>query len=337
MTAFKPYGVPYGEQNSGAAKDYLLIEPQGEGLSPEIKGIWQEWAREDANARSLIHIPRGAQVQEPIYLDYRFSDEAPELAEDILIIAEANSQVTLLVDYSSPWETAGVNHQGSTKVIAGPGAHVTILKLQHLSGEALNKDVNTALLAEDATVQWFTIDIGSLRGETHISNLLQGKGSQALVKTLFLGDGAREFNQIYEMIHEGSHSFSKIESQGALQDTSKSFFKGTLDIKQGAFKTVAEEGQKVLLLNPGVEAVAQPVLLCGEDDVKANHAASAGQLEENQLYYLMSRGLSRKEAKGMIIEGAFRPLLDQIPIPAVQEKVEAEIARRLNHGNQLSN
>lgn len=337
MTAFKPYGYPYGEQNSGTVKGYLIHEPQGDALSPELKEIWREWIRENANARSLIHIPRGVQLTEPIYLDYRFNAETPELAEDIMIVAEANAQVTLLMDYSSDWEVAEVKHQGKTKVIARPGAHVTILKLQRLSGEAVSEDINDAQVEGDATVQWFTIDIGSRKGETHITNLLSGKGSQALIKSLFLGDGEREFKQFYEMIHEGSHSFSKIESQGALQDQSKSFFRGTLDIKPGAFKTEAEEGQKVLLLNPGVEAVAQPILLCGEDDVKANHAASAGQLEANQLYYLMSRGLSHQEAKAMIIEGAFRPLLDQIPVPAVQEKVQEEITRRLSYGKQLSN
>lgn len=334
MTEFKPYDYPYQRAAIGL-EEVQLLKPEDRNLPPRIAEAWAGIKRDFRNTQVILRISKGVQVKEPVYLDYGLNEDCPHLIEDNLIVAEANSQSIILMDYSSSPGGKGLIHKGRTKVIAEPGAQVTIVKLQRMGDEAQHEDYNTALVDKDANVKWFTVELGSKTAITTICNELAGKGSEAQAMALFLRDGQRKLEQIYEMIHYGEYSNSKVQSHGALQDQSQSRFIGTLDIKKGAKKTVAEEGQQVLLLDREVHAYAQPILLCGEDDVKVNHAASAGQLEENKLYYLMARGLTHQEAKKVIIEGSFQPLVSQIPLVEVRKRVQEEIARRLSHGSDL--
>lgn len=335
MTETKPHDFSCQEAALRAAGVEQLRST--DGLPESIVDEWKKIVRESNNAQVMLRIPREAKIKNPIEINYCLDQKLPHLAEDHLIVAEANSQVMIVIDYrgDSDYDHEKFSHQGRSLVIAEDGAHVTVIKVQRLGFAHGHADYNIAKLGPHAVVNWFTIELGSAQASTTIVNELMGQGSRVMVTTLFLGDKDRRLEQNYEMIHYGPHSVSEIKNHGALKDQSQSCFKGTLDIKKGAKKTEAREGQRVLLLNKGVHAHAQPILLCGEDDVKANHAASAGQLEEEKLYYLMTRGLTRDDAKRMVIEGSFRPLIDEIPLAAVRDQVQQEITRRFSHGEDL--
>lgn len=298
------------------------------GVDQELVGIVES----SYNAGVVVNIPKNTEVSNTIKLDYQLSKDHPFLLDYNLILAEELSKVTLVMDYHSEEGVNNLFHNGVTKVIARPGAQVNIIKLQRIADSSYHFDSNVAVVEGDGQVNWYTIEVGSHLSATDFTTYLGERGSEGRVKSLFLGDGNRKLDLSYKMIHLGSHSNSDIQSHGALKDEAYSVFRGTLDIKKGAKKSVGSEGQTVLLLDKKVRSDALPVLLCEEDDVKANHAASAGQLEENKLYYLMSRGLSMAEAKKLIIEASFRPILDQIPASDIRNIVEEEIARRVVHG-----
>ncbi|MNV83713.1 FeS cluster assembly protein SufD [compost metagenome] len=122
---------------------------------------------------------------------------------------------------------------------------------------------------------------------------------------------------------------SDIETRGVLKDTSKKIFRGTLDFKKGATRSNGAEGEHVILLSPSVKSDSIPLLLCGEDDVTGAHAASVGKIDENKLFYLMSRGFNEKEAKKLIIEGSFSDIIDEIPLIELREEILDNIQRRL--------
>lgn len=106
-------------------------------------------------------------------------------------------------------------------------------------------------------------------------------------------------------------------------------FRGNLDFKRGARHSKGVEEEYVVLLDPTVKSHSIPALLCDEDDVQGEHAASAGQINENQLFYLMSRGLNERESKKLIVEASFRPILDKLPLEDLRETINKEIDRRL--------
>lgn len=106
-------------------------------------------------------------------------------------------------------------------------------------------------------------------------------------------------------------------------------FKGTLDFKKGASRSKGIEEEYAILLDKTVKADAIPLLLCEEDDVEGQHAASAGQIDSDKLFYLMSRGLDEKEAKKLIVEASFTPIIDKIPMEYLKEEITKEIHRRI--------
>jgi len=298
------------------------------GVDKELTSIVES----SYNAGIVLHIPKNIEVTNVIKVDYRLDEENSLLLDYNIILAEECSKVTIVADYSSHKGAKNLFHNGVTKVIAKAGSEINIIKLQRLDDSSYNFDSNIAIVGRDAKVNWYTIEIGSLLSATDFTTYLDERGSEATLKSLFLGDGKRKIDMSYKMVHIGANSTSDIKSHGALKDEAYSVFRGNLDLKKGAKKSVGSESQTVLLLDKKVRCDALPVLLCEEDDVRANHAASAGQLEESKLYYLMSRGLSLVEAKKLIIEGSFRPMLDQIPLEDIREIVEQEVTRRIIYG-----
>lgn len=284
------------------------------------------------NAGVVIHVPKNIEVSNVVKVDYKLDGENQLLLDYNIVLAEECSKITIVMDYNSGQGIEGLFHSGITKVIAKPGSEVNIVKVQRIANSSHHFDSNIAIVEGDAKVNWYTIEMGSLLSATDFTTYLDKRGSEGTLKSLFLGDGVRKLDMSYQMIHIGPNSISDIKCHGALKDEAYSIFRGNLDLKKGAKKSVGSESQTVLLLNKNVRCDAHPVLLCGEDDVKASHAASAGQLEENKLYYLMSRGLTLIEAKKLIIEGSFRPMLDQIPVEDIRKIVEDELAGRILNG-----
>lgn len=114
-------------------------------------------------------------------------------------------------------------------------------------------------------------------------------------------------------------------------DRSKKTFRGTLDFKKGCKKSKGEEEEYTVLLSPHVINKSVPILLCTEEDVDGQHAASAGRIDENKLFYIMSRGFSETEAKKLVIEAAFNPIINQIPSEEIKNKISTSIRRRLEN------
>ena len=220
-------------------------------------------------------------------------------------------------------------HNGLTLVYAKEDAIVNIIKLQRMNDISRSFDSNIAFVEGRGKVNWISVEIGSSISGSNYSTFLEGEVSESNLSSIYLGDGTRKMDLEYSMIHQGPRSISNIESKGVLKDYSKKVFRGNLDFKRGARHSKGAEEEYVILLDPTVKSDSIPALLCEEDDVEGEHAASAGQIDENRLFYLMSRGLSEREAKKLIIEASFRPIIDRIPLEDLRELISLEVERRL--------
>ena len=190
-------------------------------------------------------------------------------------------------------------------------------------------DSNITFIESQGKVNWISVELGSNISKSSYSNFLEGVASESNIHSIYLGDGSRKMDLDYSMIHKGPRSQSRIETKGVLMDESEKIFKGNLDFKRGARRSKGVEEEYVILLDPRVKSNSIPALLCEEDDVEGEHAASAGQINESKLFYLMSRGLSEREAKKLIVEASFRPIIDRIPLEHSRRLIIEEIERRL--------
>jgi FeS assembly protein SufD len=309
------------EKNSGIRffenkKDIGLSEPLTELASKEF------------NCGYLIEVDEKQKIEEPIFIDYKMDGNNPQVIDNNLIIAEENSEITVVMKYSSNKGTEAF-HNGLTKLYAKKGAVINLVKVQLMEDDGLHLDAIAAAAEEDAEINCILVELGAKNSVTSCKNNLLNLKSKANIYSIYLGDKYRKIDINYVMNHFGRKSESNIISHGALMDKSSKIFRGTLDFKKGSKEAKGVEEEYAVLLSSGVRNRSVPLLLCGEDDVKGQHAASTGKIDENKLFYLMSRGFSELEAKKLIIESAFNPITERVPIGEIREEISEYIRRRM--------
>ena len=281
-----------------------------------------------SNTGTYITVAEGVKILEPIMIQLPLDQENPILLDHHVIHAMKGSRVVVVLDYRDH-QVEGF-HNGVMNIIVEEGADVQVIKLQNFSKRSTHIFSGLALVKRDGKVTFNSIDLGSRLAVTDFSTYLQEENSEGVVESIYLGDGKSKMDLSYNMYHEGRRSESNILVKGALLHEAHKVFRGNLYFNKGAKKAIGSEQEYVILLNDTVKSDSIPALMCQEDDVQGEHAASAGQVDENKLFYLMSRGLTEKEAKQLIIMASFTPVIDQIPIEGLQEMLEKEISLRLS-------
>ena len=311
-------------------KNNLIID----ALNEDIVGIGQLFTSQvmkSFNAGIGLYTPNDVKVSEPIRIQFNIDKENPTVLDHNVIYAEENSQVSILFDYYTDDSVEGF-HNGITKVYAKENSIVNIIKIQRMNDKSHNFDSNIAYVEGRGQVNWISIELGSHVSGSSFATFLKNELSEGNLSSVYLGDGHRRMDLEYSMIHQGRRSISNIETQGVLMDHARKVFRGNLDFKRGARHSNGSETEYAVLLDPTVVAHSIPALLCDEDDVQGEHAASAGQIDDNQLFYLMSRGLTEREAKKLIVEASFKPTLDKLNdfnLEDLRDDINKEIDRRL--------
>lgn len=241
------------------------------------------------------------------------------LIEKNIIILNRGSRLDLVMDYSSDETVTFSNILNKVKI--AEGAELNIVKIQRLNAQSRHLESRYTTIAEKGKVNYISIEIGGKEALVNYMTDLSGDESEGHVKNVYLGFGERILDLSHHMNHIGKKTVSDMIFKGALKDQAKKVFRGTLDFKKGSTHSTGNEEEFVVLLSPKVKSFAIPLLLCREDDVIGNHAASAGQIDGEKLFYIMSRGFSEEEAKKIIVESYIRPIIDLIPVEKIRELV----------------
>lgn len=294
------------------------------GISEELLSL----AKKKYNTGIFLRGIRNEVIEEPIIINYESDIENDVIVDNNIIIAEENSKISVILNYRSLGEEAAFRN-GLTRIYAAANSEVNLVKVQLFSEESSNFDSNLINLQDGAKVNVITVELGSKNTVVNYVNELRGEGCEAKLSSIYLGDKEKTIDLNYNMNHQGRKSISNIEVNGALMDKSKKIFRGTLDFKRGASGSKGSEEEYAVLLSPEVRNRAVPLLLCSEEDVEGAHAASSGKVDEDMLFYIMSRGFSEGEAKKLIIEAAFNPILEKIPEEAVREEIDMFIKEKL--------
>ena len=265
----------------------------------------------------------------PVFFDFQLDGENPALADEIEITAEENSELTVVVSYHSDKEVAGF-HGGLTKLYATKGAVIHLVQVQLFSDGCAHFDNVGAFAEEGGSIDIIQAELGGRNAVSGVKTRLEGEKSTLNMDTIYFGDRSRSIDMNYVAEHIGRKTKSEIHVVGALLDESQKTFRGTIDFVRGSKKAVGHESEYNLLFNPKVRNRTAPLILCAEEDVEGQHAASTGKIGENTLFYLMSRGLSELDAKKLMIEAQFRPVTDRIPEPELRSAVLDYVKARLS-------
>lgn len=277
----------------------------------------------------FLYVPKNVEIDVPVQSLLWTDRPGVGVLPHLLIVAEANSRVTYLDTYLSTGSDAGVVHNGMTEIYAGPGAKVQYATLHHYGEGVTDVTYRRAVLDRDARVDWV---LGELNNGNTISDnmtFLNGTGSESYVKSIAVGSGKQNANITSNIRHFGTHTSSNILARAVMKDDASGIVNSITKIERGATKADGQQTGRMMILSENARGDANPILLIEENDVIAGHAASVGQIDPYQLYYLMSRGITREEAERLIVFGFLRPLLEDIPIAAVVEQMERVIERKL--------
>lgn len=262
----------------------------------------------------VIDVPSDAIKK--VIIPVELSNIEPNRALRVQIWGRANSEVE--VTFLCGGTSDGQFHL-LTEIVAEEKAKITVKKVQLFSPTVFQIDHRITKLADNSDVEFLNVELGGKENLYNYETSLSGKGSNLTHDVAYLGDGNQIFDFSLLMTHKGKKTKSDIRTLGALTGMAKKSFRGTLDFLRGSTGSEGAEEDTCLLLNDKVKSVSLPLLLCKEDDVSGNHAASAGQLEPNKLFYIMSRGFSENEAKHILVESMLRPIIDRIGKDAYEE------------------
>jgi Fe-S cluster assembly protein SufD len=262
-----------------------------------------------------------------IYINYDLDKENNLLLDNNLIVAERDSTLNIVFDYSGGDENAVKN--SLHRVLAKENSQVNIVYLQRTSDKT--KCFNSVIVKTErnAQVRQYHIELGGEIVSSSSKVYLEGDKADSKTYSLYLADKEKKMDLEYSTYHRGRRSESIIEGRGVVKDSAAKVFRGNLYFERGSAKSRGKEEEYALLLNRGVKADSIPTLFCDEDDVIGELSASAGQLNENKLFYLMSRGMSEKEAKKLVVSSSFKPIVEKIKDIKLRDQVLKIIEERV--------
>jgi FeS assembly protein SufD len=256
------------------------------------------------NHNSKIDFHLTQKVNPPIW--YSFDDN--ELIENNHIVIEPYCSGTIILSYEGNKSV----HHGLTRVHVKEGASLTLIKFQNNDLSSQYIDQNQIEVEDRGKLKVIDVQLGSENIVVNYDTNLKGYQSDCDYKSIYFGSEKRGFDLSFTANHIGKKSTSDILGKGVLTDKARKVFRGTLNFEQGSAQSVGKEEEIVLLLSDTVKSDSIPALMCSEDDVIGEHGASIGQIDENQLFYLMSRGLSETQSKLLVIASSFREILEAI-------------------------
>ncbi|WP_461243277.1 Fe-S cluster assembly protein SufD [Secundilactobacillus muriivasis] len=287
------------------------------------------------NAGVFLYVPKGVVVDKPVEI-YTVQDSTVKvpLVAHVLVVAEANSDVQVIQHLSTKGEEENVA-SCVVEIDVKPNANVHFSSLDEFGPKTQTYLNRRAYLEADAKMEWA---IGMMNDANTIADFateLVGDGSQADSKVIAITSAKQHDGINNRVTNRGKHSTANILQRGVLLEKSELIFNGIGHIVHGASGANAEQENRVLMMSDYAHGDANPILLIDENDVIAGHAASVGQVDEDQLYYLMSRGIDKALAQRLVIRGFLGAVLSAIPLPEVQQEMIAILERKLEDGQKF--
>jgi Fe-S cluster assembly protein SufD len=277
----------------------------------------------------LVHIPRGVVLEQPLYVRVANSVEGGSLFWRLLIVAEPESRFAVIEEYASSSPELSAYSNAAVEIIVQQAAKVEYVSVQNMSRATWHFATHHARVERDAELDWVAGGFGTVKGKIRIQNDLAGQGATSRVTGAYFADGTQHLDYDTFQEHMAPSTTSDFAFKGALRDKARTVWRGMIRVEEGAQKTNAYQENRNLLLSKTAHADSIPGLEILANDVRCTHGATLGQVDREQLFYLMSRGLNRAEAERLIVRGFFQDVLDRVELEPVREALAAALEARI--------
>ena len=277
---------------------------------------------------TFLYVPPGVEVEWPLETFHWLHAENAAIFPHTLVVAEEMAKVTLLEHFHStnrgrPGFSCGVND-----LIVGAGAKVTYICAQDWSEKTLSIQINATTVARDASALNLHLALGGKYSRMESLSRLAGEGSRSDMLAVAVMDGSREFDARTLQDHGSPHTASDLLFKNALSDRARTTFGGLIRVERHAHFTDAYQKVRNLLLSDDAEANSMPGLEILADNVRCTHGATSGQIDEDEMFYLLARGIPAPVARHLLVGGFLNEVLERLPDRVLVEKLESLIAAK---------
>ena len=274
---------------------------------------------------AFLYVPRGVEIDRPIVIYHWVSGERAAIFPHTLVIAEDHAKVTV-VEFRQSASDADTNFSsGVNDLYAGPGAQLTYISGQRWSRSSLGFQGNETIVQRDARVLSLGVQLGGRQVRTESHSRLQGPGAHSEMLSLAVAHGDQEFDQRTLQSHQAPHTSSNLLYKNALFERARTIFSGLIVVDPVAQKTDAYQSNRNLLCSPDAEANSLPGLEIQANDVRCTHGSTTGKIDDEQMFYLASRGIATPTAQQLLVFGFFEEVLNKLENDHVHQVLRALI------------
>jgi Fe-S cluster assembly protein SufD len=312
------------EQRPDLLREHFMAQPVRLG-SRKFAALHKASVR----AGSVVLVPRNVEVAQPFEVFHFVGSDRVAVFPHTLVIAEEGSKVTLLENFVSIDESRQGFACGVNDLVARPGSRLTYISTQDWSRDFASVQINSTLADRDASVLNLSLNFGGKYSRLESVSRMIGSGARSDMLSISVASGDQEFDQRTLQDHLQPNTTSDLLYKNALSDRARTIFSGLIKVEPGAHRTDAYQKVRNLLLSDEAEANSMPGLEILADDVRCTHGATSGQVEPEELFYLRTRGIPDRVAKGLIVKGFLNEVVDRLPDPTLTNHLHEQIAGHL--------
>jgi Fe-S cluster assembly protein SufB len=271
------------------------------------------------NGGVVLRVPRGVELVKPLRRMLLVDAPKNSVIDQVFVVAEEESKLVFLEELYSKGPPSESLVASNTEVRAGPAAHIDYSSVQLLDEHLAHVSNRAVDVSNDARAVVSLLSLGGSASRSRMNFLLNGRGSLGEGYEIFFTDGKQRYDFETNLLHHSPDSTGSFQARGVLKGESQSIFKGMIKIVNAAKNSRSYLAHHAMILERTAKSDGIPSLEIDNNEVKATHSASVSQLDEEQLFYLMARGLPLEEAKQMVVLGFFEPVFSRVPLEETRE------------------
>jgi len=288
---------------------------------------------------AFVKVPRGVVIEQPIVVLHWSEGDGLASFPHTLVVAEDGAEVTVFDRYGSTdtgMGTTGHLVDAVVELVVGENAHVRYLSVQEHGPRTWQVALQRAHLGRDSSLRSSVVALGGAYARLRSESLLAGSGAESDLTAVYFGDGDQMLDFRTLQDHDAPNTRSDLLFKGAVEDTAQSVYSGLIRIRPRAQKSVAFQTNRNLVLTEGAEAKSVPNLEIEADDVKCSHASTVGPVDDDQLYYLATRGVPPEEAERLVVLGFFDDVFDRLPVPSLVTPLRRSVIEKIEHRDPIA-
>lgn len=281
-------------------------------------------------AGSVLYLPRGVEVKKTFVNYYWTSGERAAVFPHTLVIAEDNAKASVVDVFFSETKNNEAMNIAVSNIHAGNGANIFRKVIQDWNEKTVSFQLDTTVAGRDANVKNIGVNIGAERARFENQIRIEGSGAHVKMYSLSVAEENQEFDQRTFQTHNAPNAVSDLLYKNALLDNSRTIFSGLIKVAEGAQQTDAYQTNRNLLLDSTAEANSLPGLEILANDVKCSHGATTGNVDAEELFYMMSRGITKRAAMQLMVFGFFEEVIQKIDNEELAENLRLLIHKKFD-------